>query len=149
MGKWFDMYAEYARQQWQQHQNAAKAKRFYYNEFGQPTSFEVIDGYMDEHVPYHRQSRAYTGFDPASPEGDKSFNIPFPNGGSYTESWFNEASTMPNVYFDPVTGKQFTCDINLDKFKKSNSVWTTLSNPVYQKYKKFLRIFDVQDAVIL
>lgn len=141
MGKWADMYHAYARQKLEaeeQRRYDAEAKANVWGESGR------------EYV---------TGFDPASPEGGRSAFYYMPGyaehkraqkAADYQNDYdFGPATITPSVYFDPVTGKQFTCDINLDKFKKSNSVWITLNNPVYQKYKKFLRIFDVQDAVIL
>lgn len=139
MGKWADMYYAYARQKLE----AEEQRR-----------------YDAEANVWGESGREYvTGFDPASPEGDRSGFYYMPGYAEYKKAQktrycrhdydFGSATVKPIVYFDPVTGKQFTCDINLDKFKKSNSVWTTLSNPVYQKYKKFLLIFDVQDAVIL
>jgi hypothetical protein len=113
-----------------------KTKRFFYDQFGRVTSFEVIDGPYDEHIPFGftRYRRKPNTRDDFYSDSHNDINA--------------ELNAMPNYYRDPITGEYFKCDINLDTFKKVNThTWSSHESKL--KNIRFSKIFDVEDAQII
>lgn len=59
-------------------------------------------------------------------------------------------STPPKrVYTDEKTGQRFIVDINMDTFRVNRDIRKIVTQSWYTKHEQFLKIFNVQEAVIL